>query len=79
MEMTRINATELRIRTRDIIEQARFRGMRFTVHSFGKPVAVILGIEEYNALCRSASANSAKRGGPRRAPEPAASHPAEPG
>lgn len=51
---TTINATDLRIRTRDIIERARFKGEHFVVHTFGKPVAVILGIEEYNALMQSA-------------------------
>jgi prevent-host-death family protein len=50
METTTIKATDLRIQTRDIIERARFKGEHFVVHTFGKPVAVILGIEEYNAL-----------------------------
>ncbi len=48
-----IKATELRIHTREIIERARFRGERFVIHTFGKPVAIIMGIEEYNALIQS--------------------------
>ena len=48
-----INATDLRIRTRDIIERAHFRGVRFVIHTFGKPVAIIMGIDEYNALIHS--------------------------
>lgn len=50
-----INSTDLRIKTRDIIERARFRGTRFVVHAFGKPVAIIMGIDEYQALVHSAA------------------------
>lgn len=50
-----INATDLRVKTRDIIERARFRGARFVIHAFGKPVAVIMGIDEYRALVSSES------------------------
>ena len=52
MDATTINATELRIQTRDILERARFKGERFMVKTFGRPVAVIIGIEEYTALTR---------------------------
>lgn len=52
MEATTINATELRIQTRDILERARFKGERFMIQTFGRPVAVIMGIEEYNTLTR---------------------------
>lgn len=50
MEATTINATELRTRTREIIERARFKGERFLVRNFGKPVAVIISVEEYAGL-----------------------------
>ncbi len=50
-----IKATDLRVHTREIIESARFRGERFIVHAFGKPVAIIMGIEEYQSLLRSAN------------------------
>jgi prevent-host-death family protein len=52
-EATAINATDLRVQTRDIIERARFKGEHFIIHNFGKPVAVILGIEEYQELVQS--------------------------
>ena len=54
MEATKINATELRIQTRDILERARFKGERFLIQTFGRPVAVIMGIEEYDTLARAA-------------------------
>lgn len=54
MEATTINATELRTRTREIIERARFKGERFLVRNFGKPVAVIIGVEEYRLLLQMA-------------------------
>ena len=50
METTTINATELRVQTRDILERARFKGERFMIQTFGRPVAVIMGIEEYRIL-----------------------------
>lgn len=50
MKTTKISATDLRSQTRDIIERVRFRGEHFIVRSFGKPVAVIIGIDEYNKL-----------------------------
>jgi prevent-host-death family protein len=54
MEATKINATELRIQTRDILERARFKGERFMIQTFGKQMAVIMGIEEYKTLTRAA-------------------------
>ncbi len=56
MQTQSINATDLRIQMRDVIERARFKGEHFIVHNFGKPVVIILGIDEYNALIKSAAA-----------------------
>lgn len=55
MQIQPISATDLRIRLHDIIERARFKGEHFVVHTFGKPVVIILGIDEYNALIKSAT------------------------
>lgn len=54
MEVTKISATDLRVQTRDIIERARFKSERFLVQTFGKPVAVIIGIEDFNRLLQLA-------------------------
>jgi len=37
-----INATMLRTKTRDILEQAKFQGEHFIVETFGKPMVAIL-------------------------------------
>jgi hypothetical protein len=42
-----INATMLRTKTRDILEEARFGGGHFIVETFGKPMVAILSVEEY--------------------------------
>ena len=42
-----ITATMLRTKTRDILEEARFANERFLVETFGKPMAVIMGVEDY--------------------------------
>ena len=42
-----ISATELRTKTRDILEAAKFEGGHFIVETFGKPMVAIVGVEEY--------------------------------
>jgi prevent-host-death family protein len=50
MQGTLISASNLRTQTRDVMERVRFRGEHFIVQTFGKPVAVIISIEDYAAL-----------------------------
>ena len=45
-----ISSTLLRTNTRDILEQAKFRGEHFIVETFGKPMVAIVGVEEYWSL-----------------------------
>ncbi len=47
-----ISATTLRTKTRDILEQAKFKGEHYIVETFGKPMVAILGIDDYWALVR---------------------------
>ena len=42
-----ISSTLLRTNTRDILEQAKFRGEHFIVETFGKPMVAIVGVDEY--------------------------------
>jgi hypothetical protein len=42
-----VSATTLRTRTRDILEDAKFGGEHFIVETFGRPMAAIIGIEDY--------------------------------
>ena len=53
MKATKINASDLRIQMRDVIERVRFRRERFEIQIFGKPAAILIGMDEYNALLQS--------------------------
>jgi len=50
MEPVVINATDLRVRTREIMERVKYKGERFLVQTFGQPTAVIISVEEYDKL-----------------------------
>jgi len=45
-----ISSTLLRTKTRDILEQAKFKGEHFIVETFGKPMVAIVGVDEYWSL-----------------------------
>lgn len=49
-----ISSTLLRTKTRDILEQAKFRGEHFIVETFGKPMVAIVGVDEYWDLLNQA-------------------------
>jgi len=56
-----INATTLRIKTRDVLEEAKFSGEHFIVETFGKPMVAIMGVEDYWRLVdRSPDADSVR-------------------
>jgi prevent-host-death family protein len=42
-----ISVTDLRERTREILENAHFRGKRYVIKRAGQEMVVILGVEEY--------------------------------
>lgn len=50
MEPTTINATKLRIETRDLMERVKFSGERFIVKTFGRPMAVIISFEDFQRV-----------------------------
>jgi prevent-host-death family protein len=45
-----ISVTDLRIATREILENAHFRGRRYIVARAGQPMVAIVGVEEYERL-----------------------------
>lgn len=47
MEPETINSTQLRTKTRDVIERVQFGGESFIIHTFGRPVAVIIPFAEF--------------------------------
>lgn len=51
-----ISVTELRERTREILENAHFRGRRYVIERAGQEMAVILGVEEYRRLLAAPTA-----------------------
>jgi prevent-host-death family protein len=50
MEPQRVNSTDLRTKTRDILAAAHFLGQHFIVENHGRPMAVVIGIDEYERL-----------------------------
>ncbi len=52
IEPTRISVTDLRVRTREIMERVKYKGDYFLVQTFGQPTAIIIGVEEYASLCK---------------------------
>ena len=52
MYVTVVTSTDLRVKTRDIIEDAKFKNRHFIVETFGKPMVAIIGIDEYNQLMK---------------------------
>ncbi len=52
-ESETISVTELRNSTREVIENAHFRGRRYLVERAGQAMVTILGVEEYQRLVRT--------------------------
>jgi prevent-host-death family protein len=53
-----ISVTDLRDGTREVLENAHFRGHHYVVQRAGQPMAVILGIDEYQRLLECAGRGS---------------------
>ena len=51
-EPTPISATELRTQTRDILERARFRREYFVIYTYGKAMAVLVNLDEFEDMRR---------------------------
>ncbi len=45
-----ITVTELRNLTREVIENAHFRGRQYVVERAGQPMVVILGVDDYERM-----------------------------
>lgn len=50
-----ISVTDLRVGTRQILENAHFRGIRYVVERAGQPMVAILSVEEYQRLLAAVS------------------------
>ncbi len=50
MELTKVTATELRLKTRDLIERVKFKGEHLVVENFGRPMIVMISFEDYQMV-----------------------------
>jgi antitoxin (DNA-binding transcriptional repressor) of toxin-antitoxin stability system len=58
VEPTVINATDLRIKTREIMERVKFKGECFLIKTFGQPTAMIISVEKYTEITGKTLAQS---------------------
>ncbi len=72
MEPERINSTELRTKTRDLMERVKYNGEIFLVETFGRPMAVIMSVEEYARVREALTASGLHLSQSALAPEPSA-------
>lgn len=49
-EIETVTATFLRINTRDVLERVKFRGERFLIETFGRPMVVLINYEDYMCI-----------------------------
>ena len=50
MDIRRLSVSELRLNTRDILEGAKFLHRRFVIATHGRPMAVVVNIEDWERL-----------------------------
>ena len=60
-----INVTDLRLATREIMENAHFRGQHYVVERAGQPMVAILSVDEYERLLASLGETRTVPQGPR--------------
>ncbi len=58
---TVITVSELRAKTRDILERAKFKGERIIVETSGQPMVTIIGVDEYRQLKKLEQQQEAER------------------
>jgi prevent-host-death family protein len=58
---TVITISELRKKTRDILERAKFKGERIIVETSGQPMVTIIGVDEYRQLKKLEQQQEAER------------------
>ena len=59
-----VTVTDLRMHTREILENAHFRGWQYLVERAGQPMVAILGYEEFERLVASTQPVSAETAKP---------------
>ncbi len=50
MRAKRLSVSDLRLNIRDVLEGAKFRSELFVIMTYGRPMAVVVGVEEWERL-----------------------------
>ncbi|MGB8647731.1 MAG: type II toxin-antitoxin system prevent-host-death family antitoxin [Anaerolineae bacterium] len=47
MEPAKVSSTDLRLKTRDLMERVKYKGETLIIENFHRPVAVLISYEDY--------------------------------
>ncbi len=50
MEPETINSTDLRTKTRDLMERVKFNREAFIIETFGRPMAVLISLQDFELI-----------------------------
>ncbi|MBK9229297.1 MAG: type II toxin-antitoxin system Phd/YefM family antitoxin [Anaerolineae bacterium] len=62
MDIRRLSVSELRLNTRDILEGVKFLHRRFVIATYGRPMAVVVNIEDWERLSGETLVDRAEEG-----------------
>ena len=62
MDIRRLSVSELRLNTRDILERVRFLHQRYVIATHGRPMAVVVNIEDWERLSGETLVDRAEEG-----------------
>ena len=63
MDIRRLSVSELRLNTRDILEGVKFLHRRLVIATHGRPMAVMVNIEDWERLSGETLVDRAEEGG----------------
>ena len=69
MDIRRLSVSELRLNTRDILDEVKFLHQRFVIATYGRPMAVVVNIEDWERLSGETLVDRAEEEGEEREPE----------
>ena len=62
MDIRNLSVSELRLNTRDILEGVKFLHRRFVIATHGRPMAVVVNIEDWERLSGETLVDKAEEG-----------------
>ncbi|MGB8647734.1 MAG: type II toxin-antitoxin system prevent-host-death family antitoxin [Anaerolineae bacterium] len=57
----KVTATELRLKTRDLMERVKFHGEQLIVENFGRPMVVMISFDDYMRIRDQLNGNGQPR------------------